>query len=97
MSIIPSPPAVPPDAPGVPLIDPRVEAAAFALLREGKNPAVAQVRERMGGASPNAVAPALRRWRVTFAAQLQANAGAATDALPAGVLEILQALWSRAL
>lgn len=94
MSSVPSPPVVPADAHP---IDARVEAAAFALLREGKNPTVALVRERMGGASPNAVAPALRRWRVTFAAHLQANAGAAVDALPAGVLEIVQALWSRAL
>jgi hypothetical protein len=75
----------------------RVEAAAFALLREGKNPTVARVRERIGGGSPNAVTPALQRWRLTFAAQLQANAGAALDTLPPGVLEIVQALWSRAL
>ena len=75
----------------------RVEAEAFALLREGKNPTVARVRERMGGGSPNAVTPALQRWRLTFAAQLQANAGAALDKLPPGVLEIVQALWSRAL
>ena len=95
MATLPSPPAAP--NPGAPLIDQRVEAAAFALLREGKNPTVALVRERMGGASPNVVAPALRRWRVTFAAHLQANAWAAVDALPAGVLEIVQALWSRAL
>jgi hypothetical protein len=33
----------------------RVDAAAFALLREGKNPTVALVRDRMGGGSPNLV------------------------------------------
>ena len=77
--------------------DARVEAAAFALLREGKNPTVAAVRERMGGASPNAVAPALKRWRAAFAAHLQDNSGAAQDVLPPGILEIVQALWSRAL
>lgn len=96
MSTVPSPSAAAAD-PGAPLIDQRVETAAFTLLREGKNPTVASVRERMGGASPNAVAPALKRWRATFAAQLSGAAGAAHDALPPGVLEIVHALWSRAL
>jgi len=83
-----------------PTIDPlqaRVDAAAFALLREGRNPTVSLVRARMGGASPNAVAPALQRWRLSFAAQLDENAGSALEVLPPGVLELVQALWSRAL
>lgn len=89
----PNPPvAGPSDA-----LDPRVEAAAFALLREGKNPTVTAVRERIGGASPNAVAPALKRWRAAFAAHLQDSSGSAQDMLPPGILEIVQALWSRAL
>jgi len=75
----------------------RVDAAAFALLREGRNPTVASIRARIGGASPNAVAPALQRWRLSFAAQLDANAGSALEVLPPGVLELVQALWSRAL
>ena len=75
----------------------RVDAAAFALLREGRNPTVALVRARMGGGSPNVVAPALQRWRLTFAGQLDANAASALDILPPGVLELVQALWSRAL
>ena len=75
----------------------RVDAAAFALLREGKNPTVALVRDRMGGGSPNLVAPALQKWRFTLAAQLDANAGSALEILPPGVLELVQALWSRAL
>lgn len=87
----------PPVAPFDKALDARVEAAAFALLREGKNPTVAAVRERMGGASPNAVAPALKRWRAAFAAHLQDSSGAAQDVLPPGILEIVQALWSRAL
>jgi Plasmid replication region DNA-binding N-term len=78
-------------------IQPRVDAAAFALLREGKNPTVTTVRARMGGASPNLVAPALQKWRFTLAAQLDANAGSALEVLPPAVLEIVQALWSRAL
>lgn len=75
----------------------RVDAAAFALLREGRNPTVSLVRARMGGGSPNLVAPALQRWRHTFAAQLDDNAGSALELLPPGVLELVQALWSRAL
>ena len=75
----------------------RVDAAAFALLREGRNPTVALVRARMGGGSPNIVAPALQRWRLTFAAQLDSNTASALEVLPPGVLELVQALWSRAL
>jgi|GEM_PF-2046788 len=78
-------------------IQARVDAAAFALLREGKNPTVALVRTRMGGGSPNIVAPALQQWRLTFAAQLDENAGSALEVLPPGILELMQALWSRAL
>ena len=78
-------------------IQSRVDAAAFALLREGKNPTVALVRARMGGGSPNIVAPALQRWRFTLAAQLDANASSALEVLPPAVLELVQALWSRAL
>jgi hypothetical protein len=83
-----------------PDVDPlqaRVDAAAFALLREGRNPTVSLVRARMGGGSPNVVAPALQRWRLTFAGQLDENAGSALEVLPPGVLELVQALWSRAL
>src|SRR3974390_3486868 len=75
----------------------RVDAAAFALLREGRNPTVSLVRARMGGGSPNVVAPALQRWRLTFAGQLDENAVSALEVLPPGVLELVQALWSRAL
>jgi hypothetical protein len=88
------------DQTGAPALDPlqaRVDAAAFTLLREGRNPTVSLVRERMGGASPNVVAPALQRWRQTFAAQLDSNSGSALEVLPPGVLELVQALWSRAL
>jgi len=85
---------------GTQSVDPmqaRVDAAAFALLREGRNPTVSLVRARMGGGSPNVVAPALQRWRHTFAGQLDENAGSALEVLPPGVLELMQALWSRAL
>jgi len=95
------PPAVLPagdnDTPAVARIQSRVDAAAFALLREGKNPTVALVRDRMGGGSPNLVAPALQKWRFGLAGQLDANAGSALEILPPGVLELVQALWSRAL
>jgi len=51
----------------------------------------------MGGGSPNVVAPALQRWRLTFGGQLNENAGSALEVLPPGVLEIVHNLWSRAL
>lgn len=97
MRQLPAPAVANDYAPTIDRVQSRVDAAAFALLREGRNPTVTLVRERMGGASPNAVAPALQRWRLTFAAQLDENAGSALDVLPPGVLELVQALWSRAL
>ena len=78
-------------------IQTRVDAAAFALMREGRNPTVAAVRERMGGGSPNVVAPALQRWRLAFAGRLSDNASSAAEVLPPGVQELVEALWSRAL
>jgi hypothetical protein len=93
--ILPSaPPATNPE---IERLQGRVDAAAFALLREGRNPTIASIRARIGGASPNLVAPALQRWRLSFAAQLDSNAGSALEVLPPGVLELVQALWSRAL
>jgi hypothetical protein len=91
-------PAIPESkTPAIDRMQSRVDAAAFALIREGRNPTVSLVRARMGGASPNLVAPALQRWRQTFAAQFDENAGSALEVLPPGVLELVQALWSRAL
>jgi hypothetical protein len=74
----------------------RVEAAALLLIREGRQPTIAAVRERMGGASPNLVGPALRVWREGFGralAQMSLN-----DApVPSIVLELASVLWSAAL
>jgi len=91
------PRAPPATNPEIERLQGRVDAAAFALLREGRNPTIASIRARIGGASPNLVAPALQRWRWSFAAQLDSNAGSALEVLPPGVLELVQALWSRAL
>lgn len=66
-------------------------------MREGRNPTVNAVRERMGGGSPNVVAPALQRWRLAFAGRLSDNASSAAEVLPPGVQELVEALWSRAL
>jgi hypothetical protein len=44
----------------------RVDAAAFALIRDGRNSTVSLVRAPIGGASPNLVSPALQRWRQTW-------------------------------
>jgi Plasmid replication region DNA-binding N-term len=97
MRHVPAPATPKVNTPAVDRMQSRVDAAAFALIREGRNPTVSLVRARMGGASPNLVAPALQRWRQTFAAQLDDNAGSALEVLPPGVLELVQALWSRAL
>ena len=74
----------------------RVDAAAFALLCEGLNPTVVLVRARMGGGSPNRIAPALQRWRREFGQQLADNAASASQTVPRDVVELAQALWWRA-
>ena len=97
MATIPPPKQTERPAPAPDRIQTRVDAAAFALMRDGRNPTVAAVRERMGGGSPNVVAPALQRWRHAFAGRLSDNASAAAEVLPPGVQELVEALWSRAL
>ena len=97
MATIPPPKQSERPAPAPDRIQTRVDAAAFALMRDGRNPTVAAVRERMGGGSPNVVAPALQRWRHAFAGRLSDNASSAAEVLPPGVQELVEALWSRAL
>ena len=97
MATIPSPKAPEQRSQAHERIQARVDAAAFALMREGRNPTVNAVRDRMGGGSPNVVAPALQRWRHAFAGRLSDNASSAAEVLPPGVQELVEALWSRAL
>jgi hypothetical protein len=76
----------------------RVNAAASALLREGRMPTVSLIRARMpGGGSPNRVAPALQHWRLALADSLTGLSGSALDVLPPPVVELMEALWARAL
>ena len=52
-------------------VRPAVIAAANSLELEGNaNPTAAQVRERMGGGSPNLINPALKLWRESRAIDL---------------------------
>jgi hypothetical protein len=76
----------------------RVDAAALLLVREGRHPTVNAVRERMGGASPNLVGPALRVWRDKFGRTLaQAETALNSAPVPSIVLELASVLWSAAL
>lgn len=78
-------------------IQAKVDTIAEGLLRDGLNPTVARVRERLGGGSPNVVAPALRRWRHAYAARLSDDVMAASEVVPPAVRDLLVALWQRAL
>lgn len=80
-----------------PAFQQRVDTAAFAITREGRNPTIRTVRQRMGGGDSNRVAAALAQWRVRLGASLQSGAGSASDSVPPAVQELLEALWARAL
>lgn len=83
------------DVPEVRRIQPRVDAAAEKLIARGVQPTVSLVRAEIGGGSPNAVAPALRHWRVRRDRALgrtQEN-----DALPSPVIAAARTLYDAAL
>jgi hypothetical protein len=81
------------DLPEVRRVQPRVDAAAEKLLERGLQPTVERVRVEIGGGSPNAVAPALRHWRLRRDRAL----GRAPDAVPSPVLDAARNLYQVAL
>lgn len=81
------------DLPEVRRVQPRVDAAAEKLLARGISPTVERIRVEIGGASPNAVAPALRHWRLRRDRAL----GRTPDVVPSSVLDAARALYAEAL
>jgi hypothetical protein len=70
-------------------------ARAEALLREGKRPTVAAVRERTGGSNAT-VAPLLDAWWRSFSSRI-AEGPAAFERIPGPLAHIAEALWLQTL
>jgi septal ring factor EnvC (AmiA/AmiB activator) len=82
-----------PGRPGLAEID--VVRAAEALLREGKRPTVAAVRERTGGSNAT-VAPLLDAWWRSFSNRI-AEGPAAFERIPSPLAHVAEALWLQTL
>jgi hypothetical protein len=78
-----------PGRPGIGEID--VVRAAEALLREGKRPTVAAVRDRTGGSNAT-VAPLLDAWWRSFSSRI-AEGPAAFERIPSALAHVAEALW----
>jgi Plasmid replication region DNA-binding N-term len=82
-----------PGRPGVSEIE--VVRAAEGLLREGKRPTVAAVRERTGGSNAT-VAPLLDVWWRSFGDRI-AQGPAAFERIPGALAHVAEALWLQTL
>jgi hypothetical protein len=82
-----------PGRPGITEIE--VVRAAEALLREGKRPTVAAVRERTGGSNAT-VAPLLDSWWRSFSNRI-AEGPAAFERIPSPLAHVAEALWLQTL
>jgi hypothetical protein len=69
--------------------------AAEALLRAGKRPTVAAVRERTGGSNAT-VAPLLDAWWRSFSSRV-AEGPAAFERIPSALAHVAEALWLQTL
>jgi hypothetical protein len=65
--------------------------AAEQLLREGKRPTVAAVREKVGG-SPSTVAPHLDGWWRALGKRV-AQGPEAFERIPAALVDVVESLW----
>jgi len=73
-----------------------VQRAADSLLRQGRKPSVAAIREHLGGGSPNTITPMLSK----YWAELGARLGEGPEALqhvPESLARVTELLWRRAL
>jgi hypothetical protein len=82
-----------PGRPGLTEIE--VVRAAETLLREGKRPTVAAVRERTGGSNAT-VAPLLDAWWRSFSSRI-AQGPAAFERIPSTLAHVAEALWLQTL
>jgi hypothetical protein len=73
-----------------------VQRAADALLRQGRKPSVAAIRERLGGGSPNTITPLLAKYWEKLGSRL-GDGPESLERVPEALARVTELLWRRAL
>jgi hypothetical protein len=73
-----------------------VQRAADALLRQGRKPSVAAIREQLGGGSPNTVTPLLAKYWENLGSRL-GDGAQSLERVPESLARVTELLWRRAL
>ena len=73
-----------------------VERAADALLRQGRKPSVAAIREQLGGGSPNTITPLLAKYWEKLGSRL-GDGPESLERVPEALARVTELLWRRAI
>jgi Plasmid replication region DNA-binding N-term len=73
-----------------------VQRAADALLRQGRKPSVAAIREHLGGGSPNTITPLLAKYWEKLGSRL-GEGPESLEGVPEALARVTELLWRRAL
>jgi len=73
-----------------------VQRAADALLRQGRKPSVAAIREHLGGGSPNTITPLLAKYWEELGSRL-GDGPESLERVPEALARVTELLWRRAL
>jgi hypothetical protein len=73
-----------------------VQKAADALLRQGRKPSVAAIREQLGGGSPNTITPLLAKYWEKLGSRL-GDGPESLERVPEALARVTELLWRRAL
>ena len=73
-----------------------VQRAADALLRQGRKPSVAAIREHLGGGSPNTITPLLAKYWERLGSRL-GDGPESLERVPEALARVTELLWRRAL
>ncbi len=73
-----------------------VQRAADALLRRGRKPSIAALRDQLGGGSPNTLAPLLEQYWQALGTRIAAGPDA-LERVPESLARMTEALWLRSI
>src|ERR1700728_458899 len=73
-----------------------VQRAADALLRQGRKPSVAAIREQLGGGSPNTITPLLAKYWEKVGSRL-GDGPESLERVPDALARVPALMWRRAL
>jgi hypothetical protein len=73
-----------------------VQRTADALLRQGRKPSVAAIREQLGGGSPNTITPLLAKYWEKLGSRL-GHGPDSLERVPEALARVTELLWRRAL